>query len=373
MAKKKLKVPPSPSTPPPPPAEPKYEFKKSISELDMMTDLDKDFWGMANKCVRILTDENRIELATDIKTLVKVLETLQKQYTQIVLENRELLPRVKEADEKLHSTLKITVDTQEAMNSMKLVLENSRKELDASRNRELELQHELNQMLLKCETFTKKEEIEEKNDDAEDRLQHENEELNRRLKMNRIYREQAVLLEKINLQKQMKKLQEDFEESKEINKDLLSQCRELETKLEDKIITLKEITKDLDIKPLNVELNEKITEYGKIQKKLETTNSEKITLQRSLQTCSEEKTNLKSLLSKTQHQIIQLDEEISLKQANINTQNYQIEKLRSEKQETEKEHGIVKKMLQSNQEELKEMKEKNNSLTKVIEVIAFQK
>ena len=63
-----------------------------------------------------------MDIASDVKQYVTVLNDLHQQYVNEVNEKNEMKPKLVEADNKLNYALKITGESQDVMNSLKLSL-----------------------------------------------------------------------------------------------------------------------------------------------------------------------------------------------------------------------------------------------------------
>ncbi|XP_075150835.1 occludin-Related Y [Haematobia irritans] len=256
-------------------------------ELDLVTDLNDEFFNRANKTIQMLMEHGRTFEASRIKKYTDIIFNLHRRYVEELKENAQLRPQVIRAENKLRFALEMTATSEESMEYLKEALANAWKESDASLTREQEIQEKFQEILMKCETFERKH-SDNQDDSAEfgqlakykniilrerDRINGEVIDLEKRLQIQRYYSESLEYIihnhedtlnkmgirvkvmssEKVNLDTKIRTLMNNLEDQKEINQKTLA-------KLD---VTAKELN------DTNTALAKKIADYDRLKNALE--------------------------------------------------------------------------------------------------------
>ncbi|XP_030370286.1 cilia- and flagella-associated protein 58 [Scaptodrosophila lebanonensis] len=120
------------------------------------------------------------------------------------------------------------------------------------------------------------------------------------------------------------------------------------------------------VNDLTEKLQERQRDVHNLKKQLEAVHSEKMMLQRNLETTTQERDNFRILQSKSGHQIQQLTTEISANEVKINSLNLKIEHLNNNIKELQSELKNKENMVASLRKDMREMKAKNEMLSKTI-------
>ncbi|KAM7361002.1 LOW QUALITY PROTEIN: occludin-Related Y [Cochliomyia hominivorax] len=225
-------------------------------DLDLISDLNDEFFNRANKIIQMLMERGRSYEASKIKQYIDIIYKLHRKYVEEVKENEELKPQVARADTKLKMALELTANSEEAMQHLKKALTEAWHESDAAVMREQEIQEQFQAILLKCEDFQGKG-SEEQDDNAEfghlakykniilrerDRINGEVIDLEKRLQLQRYYSEsleyivhthedslnktgirvKVIEAEKYSLDTKVKTLINNLEDQKEMNNKTLN-------------------------------------------------------------------------------------------------------------------------------------------------------
>ncbi|XP_065359816.1 cilia- and flagella-associated protein 58-like [Calliphora vicina] len=190
---------------PEPEAEPPLQDSvTSVQEkdLDLIQDLNEEFFARANKIIQMLMERGRTFEASKIKQYTDIIFKLHRKYVEEVKENEELKPQVAKADTKLKMALELTANSEEAMQHLKQSLSEAWHESDAALMREQEIQEKFQEILMKCENFESKESKQDENAEfghlskykniilrERDRINGEVIDLEKRLQLQRYYSE----------------------------------------------------------------------------------------------------------------------------------------------------------------------------------------
>uniref|UniRef100_A0A1B0FI93 Cilia- and flagella-associated protein 58 central coiled coil domain-containing protein n=1 Tax=Glossina morsitans morsitans TaxID=37546 RepID=A0A1B0FI93_GLOMM len=256
-------------------------------EIDLLQDLNDEFFAKASKLIQNLMERGRIFEASKIKKYSDLLFKVHRKYSEEVRKVEELQPLIGQAEEKLRLALELTANSEETMQHLKETLGDAWRESDASLYREEEIQEKLQEVLLKCESFESKE-AEKQDDSAEfghlakykniilrerDRINGEVIDLEKRLQMQRYYSESLEYIirnnedtltktsatvkvlesEKQNLEAKLRALMNTAEEQKEINARLMHKVDLLNRELGDANLKLTKKAADYDRIKLIVE------------------------------------------------------------------------------------------------------------------------
>ncbi|XP_023292258.2 cilia- and flagella-associated protein 58-like [Lucilia cuprina] len=190
--------------PEPEPEPPLQDSLMSVVEkdLDLIKDLNEDFFARANKIIQMLMERGRTFEASKIKQYTDIIFKLHRKYVEEVKENEELKPQVAQADAKLRIALELTANSEEAMQHLKKALSDAWHESDAALTREQEIQEKFQEVLVKCENFENKETKQDENAEfghlskykniilrERDRINGEVIDLEKRLQLQRYYSE----------------------------------------------------------------------------------------------------------------------------------------------------------------------------------------
>ncbi|XP_013101753.2 cilia- and flagella-associated protein 58 [Stomoxys calcitrans] len=249
-------------------------------ELDLMTDLNDEFFNQSNKTIQQLMEYGRTFEASRIKKYTDIIFNLHRRYVDEVKENEQLRPQVQKAENKLRLALELTAISEESMQYLKEALGNAWKESDASLSREQDIQEKFQEILMKCETFQRKQ-TENQDESAEfghlskykniilrerDRINGEVIDLEKRLKVQRYYSEsleyiihnhedtmnkmavrvKVLASEKSNLDMKLRSLINNLEDQREINQKTLSKLDTTSKELNDTNSALTKKTADYD-------------------------------------------------------------------------------------------------------------------------------
>ncbi|XP_036323029.1 cilia- and flagella-associated protein 58-like [Rhagoletis pomonella] len=271
--------------------EPQIELSDtSINEreLDLLDDLNDDFFSAANQTIQKLMEANRTYEASKIKKYVDIIFNLHRRYADEVKETSVLRPQVIRAENKLRLALELTANSEEAMERLREALSKAWMESDASLLREQDTQERLQEVMIKCEGIESKE-AKKQDDTSEfgnlskykniilrerDRLNGEVIDLEKRLQFQRYYSESLEYINKNNEEtlaknnKQMRML-----ETEKGNFEV--KIRSLQSNLEDQ----KEITTRTALK-LDAVNRELMETQKKLAKKVEDYDQQKHTVEK---------------------------------------------------------------------------------------------
>ncbi|XP_037817937.1 cilia- and flagella-associated protein 58 [Lucilia sericata] len=171
-------------------------------DLDLIKDLNEEFFARGNKIIQMLMERGRTFEASKIKQYTDIIFKLHRKYVEEVKENEELKPQVAKADTKLRIALELTANSEEAMQHLKKALSDAWHESDAALTREQEIQEKFQEVLMKCENFENKETKQDENAEfghlskykniilrERDRINGEVIDLEKRLQLQRYYSE----------------------------------------------------------------------------------------------------------------------------------------------------------------------------------------
>ncbi|CAD6992533.1 unnamed protein product [Ceratitis capitata] len=236
---------------PPEPQIPLSDISIHEHELDLLEDLNDDYFSAANQTIQKLMEASRIYEASKMKKYVDVIFNLHRRYADEVKETSVLRPQVIRAENKLRLALELTANSEEAMERLREALSKAWMESDASLLREQDTQERLQEVMLKCEGLESKE-VKKQDDTSEfghlakykniilrerDRLNGEVIDLEKRLQFQRYYSESLEYInknneenlsklnahmrmletEKGNFEVKIRSLQNNLDDQKEIN------------------------------------------------------------------------------------------------------------------------------------------------------------
>ncbi|XP_050316752.1 cilia- and flagella-associated protein 58-like [Bactrocera neohumeralis] len=181
-------------------------------ELDLLEDLNDDFFATANQTIQKLMEASRVYEASKMKKYVDIVFNLHRHYAEEVKETSVLRPQVIRAENKLRLALELTANSEEAMERLREALSKAWMESDASLLREQDTQERLQEVMIKCEGLESKE-VKKQDDTSEfghlakykniilrerDRLNGEVIDLEKRLQFQRYYSESLEYINKNN-------------------------------------------------------------------------------------------------------------------------------------------------------------------------------
>ncbi|XP_073818892.1 uncharacterized protein [Musca autumnalis] len=249
-------------------------------DVDLITDLNDDFFNRANKTIQMLMEKGRTFEASRIKKYTDIIYNLHRRYVEQLKENDELRPQVIRAEHKFRLALELTATSEESMLYLKEALGNAWKESDASLTREQEIQEKFQEILMKCENFESKQ-TEKQDDSAEfghlskykniilrerDRINGEVIDLEKRLQVQRYYSEsleyiihthedtlnkmgvrmKVLASEKQNMDTKIRTLMNNLEDQKDINHKTLDKLNATTKELNDTIAALNKKSGEYD-------------------------------------------------------------------------------------------------------------------------------
>ncbi|TMW51372.1 hypothetical protein DOY81_003555 [Sarcophaga bullata] len=265
---------------PPEPVYPESLMSVIEKDLDLINDLNDEFFLKATKIVQILMENGRTFEASKIKQYTDLLFRLHRRYVEEVKENEELKPMVTKAETTLRMALELTANSEEAMTHLKQSLHDAWRESDAALAREQEIQEQFQEVLTRCEKFEQKE-SEKQDENAEfghlskykniilrerDRINGEVIDLEKRLQLQRYYSESLEYVihnhedslnkmgirvkvldtEKASLGTKIRTLMNNLEDQKEINNKTLHKLESTSRELMETNIKLTGKTADYD-------------------------------------------------------------------------------------------------------------------------------
>ncbi|XP_053954146.1 cilia- and flagella-associated protein 58 [Anastrepha ludens] len=181
-------------------------------ELDLLEDLNDDFFSAANLTIQKLMEVNHTYEASKIKKYVDLIFNLHRRFADEVKETSLLRPQVIRAENKLRLALELTANSEEAMEKLREALSKAWMESDASLLREQDTQERLQEVMIKCEGMESKE-VKKQDNTSEfghlskykniilrerDRLNGEVNDLEKRLQFQRYYSESLEYMNKNN-------------------------------------------------------------------------------------------------------------------------------------------------------------------------------
>uniref|UniRef100_A0A1A9VFT5 Cilia- and flagella-associated protein 58 central coiled coil domain-containing protein n=1 Tax=Glossina austeni TaxID=7395 RepID=A0A1A9VFT5_GLOAU len=359
-------------------------------EIDLLQDLNDEFFGKASKLIQNLMERGRIFEASKIKKYSDLLFKVHRKYSEEVRKVEELQPLIGQAEEKLRLALELTANSEETMQHLKETLGDAWRESDASLYREEEIQEKLQEVLLKCESFESKE-AEKQDDSAEfghlakykniilrerDRINGEVIDLEKRLQMQRYYSESLEYIvrnnedtltktsasikvlesEKQNLETKLRALMNNADEQKEINARLVHKVDSLSRELGD----------------TNVKLTKKTADYDRIKVIVEKFRGDNAVQAKTIAKNEEEIAELHKEVKKSDEAIKALRLEDKAKAHSITQLNNKYKKAQKDHSSVSSKFYKINRVNNSLNEEVVRLKNQVNSLEKGI-MISSQK